>query len=77
MKNAFSRRQFIKKTALFTGAATSLPLLPSFAAETNAPAAPSAATPISAPPAADILTTRAPVDSIFWRFGGVIVNPNL
>jgi hypothetical protein len=38
MQNRFSRRQFINKSALFTGAAVSLPLLPSFAADTNAPA---------------------------------------
>lgn len=37
MKNSFSRRQFIKKTALLTGVAASLTLFPSFAAETNAP----------------------------------------
>jgi hypothetical protein len=42
MKNQFSRRRFIKKSALFTGAAVSLPLLPSFAADTNAAAAPAA-----------------------------------
>ena len=39
MKKSFSRRQFIKNSALLTGAAASLPLLPSLAAETNAPAA--------------------------------------
>jgi alpha-L-fucosidase len=56
MKIYFSRRQFIKKSALFTGAAASLPLVPSFAAETNAPAAaplpilPPAPKPILAPP---------------------------
>jgi len=38
MENHFSRRQFIKNSALFTGAAVSLPLLPAFAADTNAPA---------------------------------------
>src|SRR5271169_4557621 len=37
MKNHLSRRQFIEKTALFTGAAATLPMLPSFAADTNAP----------------------------------------
>ena len=42
MKNNFSRRRFIKKSALFTGAAVGLPLLPAFAADTNAPAAPPA-----------------------------------
>ena len=56
MKNSFSRRQFIKNSALFAGAAASLPLLPSFAAETSAPAAapapvlPPAPKPILAPP---------------------------
>ena len=37
MKNHFSRRSFIKKSALLTGAAATLPLLPTFAADTNAP----------------------------------------
>lgn len=52
----FSRRQFIKKSALFTGAAASLPLLRSFADDTSPPAAapasalPPAPTPIAAPP---------------------------
>jgi len=51
-----SRRQFIKNTALAAGAATSLPLLPSFAQAAAAPAArtsrplPPAPAPISAPP---------------------------
>ena len=36
MKNHCSRRRFIKKSALFTGAAATLPFLPSFAADTNA-----------------------------------------
>jgi alpha-L-fucosidase len=57
MKSQFSRRHFIKKSALFTGAAATLPMLPSFAADTNAPdpnalaagAAPAAA-PVAAPP---------------------------
>jgi alpha-L-fucosidase len=49
MKNQFSRRHFIKKSALFTGAAATLPMLPSFAADTNAPAA--AASNIIYPPA--------------------------
>jgi hypothetical protein len=59
MKNKFSRRQFIKNSALFTGAAVSLPLLPGFAADTNAPAAPPAGTPNPAPPAANLLTLDA------------------
>ncbi len=59
MKNKLSRRHFIKQTALFTGAAATLPMLPSFAADTNAPAAdlsasgvplPPVPTPIVAPP---------------------------
>jgi hypothetical protein len=37
MKNHLSRRHFIKKTALFTGAAASLPFLPSFARNKIAP----------------------------------------
>ena len=56
MKNNFSRRQFIKNSALFTGAAVSLPLLPSFAADTNAPVATSAGTPNPVPPATNLLT---------------------
>jgi alpha-L-fucosidase len=54
MKNQASRRNFIKKSALFTGAAVSLPLLPSFAADTNEidPNALAAdATPTAPPPA--------------------------
>src|ERR1700690_3314189 len=56
MKNQFSRRHFIKQSALFTGAAATMPMLPSFAADTNAPAAapnivyPPAPTPIMPPP---------------------------
>jgi len=37
MKNQVSRRNFIKKSALFTGAAATLPMLPSFGADTNTP----------------------------------------
>ena len=37
MKNHLSRRHFIKQTALFTGAAATLPMLLLFAADTNAP----------------------------------------
>jgi len=59
MKNHFSRRQFIKNSALFTGAAVSLPLLPSFAADTNAPAAPSTGSPNPASPATNLLTLDA------------------
>jgi hypothetical protein len=59
MKVSHSRRQFIKNSALFTGAAVSLPLLPTFAADTNAPAAPPATAPNPASPAADVLTLDA------------------
>jgi hypothetical protein len=59
MKDYLSRRHFIKKTALFTGAAASLPRLPSFAADATPPAAPSATTPVPAPPAAELLTLDA------------------
>jgi hypothetical protein len=54
MHTRLSRRQFVKKSALFAGAAVSLPLMPAYAADTNAPAAASAATP-----AADLLTLDA------------------
>src|ERR1022692_5127928 len=56
MKNSFSRRQFIKNSALFAGAAASLPLRPPSPAEPGAPAAapapvlPPAPKPILAPP---------------------------
>ena len=59
MKNHFSRRQFIKHSALFTGAAASLPLLPAFAADTNASTALPAATPNPASPATNLLTLDA------------------
>ena len=59
MENPLSRRRFIKNSALFTGTAMSLPLLRSFAADTNAPAAPSAGTSNPAPPAANLLTLDA------------------
>jgi alpha-L-fucosidase len=55
MKSQFSRRHFIKKSALLTGAAATLPMLPSFGADTNAPAVasniiyPPAPTPILPP----------------------------
>ena len=55
MENHLSRRHFIKKSTLFTGAAASMPLLPSFAADTNVPAT----TPIPASPATDMLTLDA------------------
>jgi hypothetical protein len=56
MNNDFSRRSFIKHTALFAGAATNLALLRSFAADTNAPATVSATAPNPAPPPSDVLT---------------------
>jgi hypothetical protein len=59
MEYTFSRRQFIKNSALFSGAAVSLPLLPSFAADTNSPAAPVATTANPAPPATNVLTLDA------------------
>ena len=59
MTNDFSRRQFIKQTALFTGATVGLPLLPAFAADATAPAAPVAPPPVPAPAAADLLTLDA------------------
>ncbi len=54
MKSHLSRRQFIKKSALFTGAAAALPMLPSLAQDAAAPGAspivyPPAPTPIPAP----------------------------
>jgi hypothetical protein len=59
MKNHFSRRRFMKRAALFTGAAASLPLLPSFAADTTAPATSSATKPTLAPPGPSVLTLDA------------------
>jgi beta-xylosidase len=55
-----SRRQFVKKSALFAGAAVSLPRLSSLAAETNAPAT-------AAPPSA--ATTNAPAEPLKPRTG--------
>ena len=51
MTHHFTRRQFIKHAALFTGAAASLPLVPAFAADTNSPAA--------APPGVGLFTVDA------------------
>lgn len=59
MKKHLSRRQFIAKSTLLTGAVASLPLLPSFAAGSDAPDAASATTPPPAPPAAELLTLDA------------------
>jgi alpha-L-fucosidase len=62
MKNHYSRRQFIKKSALFTGAAAGLPLLRSFADDTTPPAdapafaQPPAPAPIAAPPGFGVAT---------------------
>lgn len=39
MNNHLSRRNFIKRSALFTGAAATFPVLPSFAADNNSPVA--------------------------------------
>jgi alpha-L-fucosidase len=55
MKNNVSRRNFIKKSTLFTGAAASFPMLSAFGAETNTPdpnaaaAGASTAAPVAAP----------------------------
>ena len=57
MRKHLSRRRFIKESALVTGAAASLPLLPSFAGEDNALAA-QATTPAAAT-SADLLTLDA------------------
>jgi hypothetical protein len=59
MKISHSRRQFIKRTALFAGAGMSMPGLRAFADKASAPAASSATTPVPAPPAADVLTLDA------------------
>jgi hypothetical protein len=61
VKVLHSRRQFIKSSTLFTGAAVSLPLLPSFAADPNLPAALSPTTPNPALPTANLLTLDASV----------------
>ena len=79
MKNHLSRRSFIKTSALFTGAAATLPMLPSFAAETNAPdanalaagAAPSAA-PVTAAP---IIYPPAPTPIVAPPGFGVAAGP--
>jgi len=59
MNTPSSRRQFVKKSALFAGAAVSLPRLSSLAAETNAPAT-------AAPPPA---ATNAPAEPLKPRTG--------
>ena len=54
MKNHLSRRNFLKKSALFTGAAATLPVLSLFAADTNVPdpnALAAGAVPATPPPA--------------------------
>jgi hypothetical protein len=58
MKKHLSRRHFIKESALVTGAAASLPLLPTFAGEANALAA-QVTMPAAAPPATGLLTLDA------------------
>ena len=60
MNTPSSRRQFVKKSALFAGAAVSLSRLSSLAAETNAPAA------AAPPPAA---TANAPAEPLKPRTG--------
>jgi hypothetical protein len=59
MKNKWSRRRFIKKSALFACAGISLPFIPSFVADMNASASISTSTPIPEPRVADILILNA------------------
>jgi alpha-L-fucosidase len=79
MKNSSSRREFIKKSALFTGAAVSLPLLPSFAADTNAvdPNALAAGAAPSAPPPATpaVVLPPAPTPIVAPAGFGVAAGP--
>jgi hypothetical protein len=56
VESHFSRRQFIKKSTLLTGAAVSLPLLPYLVGDNKASAAGPATAPIPAP---DVLTLDA------------------
>jgi alpha-L-fucosidase len=81
MKNQFSRRNFIKKSAWFTGAAATLPLLPSLAADTNAvdpnalAAGASPATAAEPPAAAPIVYPPAPPPIIAPPGFGVAAGP--
>jgi len=54
MENLYSRRRFLKQSALFAGATASLPLLPASAADTNASAVPSTSTPVATSPASPL-----------------------
>jgi alpha-L-fucosidase len=75
MKKHLSRRNFIKKSALFTGGAATLPMLPSFAAETNA-ADPDALAAGAAPPVpAPIVLPPAPTPIIPPPGFGVAAGP--
>jgi len=69
MKNHLSRRHFIKSSALFTGAAASLPLLPCFV-EADALATQSATPPAPAPSTAELLTLDASAHSPAAQTGG-------
>ena len=78
-KNNLSRRTFIKKTALFTGAAAALPMLPSFAADTNAPdpnavAAGASTTPVP-PTAPTVVLPPAPTPILPPPGFGVAAGP--
>ena len=79
MKNHVSRRHFIKKTALFTGAAATLPMLPAFAADTNAPdpnALAAGAAPAATPPAAPaVVLPPAPTPIVAPPGFGVAAGP--
>jgi alpha-L-fucosidase len=78
MKNHYSRRNFIKKSALFTGAAVSLPLLPSLAADTNAVdpnAVAAGAVPSAAPTAPPTVWPPAPKPILAPKGFGVARGP--
>jgi alpha-L-fucosidase len=79
MKHHLSRRNFIKKSALFTGAAATLPLLPSLAADTNAvdpnALAAGAATTSPTPTAPAIILPPAPTPIIAPPGFGVAAGP--
>jgi alpha-L-fucosidase len=80
MKNHCSRRSFIKKSALFTGAAATLPMLPTFAADTNAVdpnalAAGASPAPAASPVAAPIVYPPAPTPIVAPPGFGVAPGP--
>jgi len=79
MENHLSRRNFIRKSALITGAAATLPILPSIAADTNAvdpnalaAGASTATVPAAAPP---VVYPPAPVPVIAPAGFGVAAGP--